>query len=72
MVFFLINNLQPLNSHLFHKLKDFKGKMVQVSELELGGEFGVQIMELTKSDVYFCVFITLAACERGLPYLQQV
>lgn len=47
---FLINNLQPLHSHLFHKLKDFKGKMVQVSELELGGEFGVQIMELTKSD----------------------
>lgn len=47
---FLINNLQPLNSHSFHKLKDFKGKMVQVSELKLGGVFGVQIMELTESD----------------------
>ena len=33
---FLINNLKPLNSHLYHKLKDLKGKMVQVSELNWG------------------------------------
>jgi hypothetical protein len=37
----LINNLQPLNSHIFHKLEDFKGKMVQVSELELSFWFRV-------------------------------
>lgn len=45
---FFKNNLQPLHSHLYHKLKDVKGKMVQVSELNWVVEFGVQIMELKK------------------------